>query len=64
MLEFIRYRKDYCIFVNIFEKSTDGLMPFINSFFVFVLIFTVIIIFMQAGLDTEDGEYLGLPFYI
>jgi hypothetical protein len=64
MLELITYKKEYCIFVNIFEKALVDLLPFIISFFLFVIIFAIIIIFMQAGLDKDDEEYSGLPFYL
>jgi hypothetical protein len=64
MLEFIRYRKDYCLFVNIFEKALKELLPFIISFFIFVIIFSIIIILMQGSLDLEDDdEYRGVPFF-
>lgn len=51
ILEFIKYRKDYCIFVNIFEKALVELLPFIISFFIFVSIFVIVIILMQADLE-------------
>jgi hypothetical protein len=63
LLELVRYRKEFCIFVNIFEKAFVELIPFIISFFVFIFLFTVINIFMQADLDVEDDEYTGLPFF-
>lgn len=64
LLELIRYKKEYCIFVNIFERAFVELTPFIISFFVFVLIFAIINIFMQAGLEMEEDEYTGLPFFV
>ena len=64
ILELIRFRKEYCIFVNIFEKALVELIPFIVSFFVFVFLFTIIDIFMHVDLDMEDDEYMGLPIFL
>ena len=65
ILEFIRYKKNYCVFVSIFEKALVDLLPFISSFFVFVVIFSVIIIFMKGDLDKEDdNEYKSIPFIV
>jgi hypothetical protein len=65
MLELIGYKKNYCIFVSIFEKAVSDLIPFLISFFVFVLIFSVVIIFMNGDLDVEDdSEYLGISFIL
>jgi hypothetical protein len=48
--------------VSIFEKAMVDLIPFISSFFIFVIIFSFVIIFMKAGLDTDGEEYKDLPF--
>ena len=65
MLEYIRYDKKYCVFVNIFEKSLVDLIPFIISFIVFIQVFSLIIILMQGSLSINDPtDYNGIPFFI
>jgi hypothetical protein len=60
MLQFIRYKEQYCIFVNIFNKVLEELQPFIITFFVFKIMFGFVIILMQAEVDNNDEDYKGM----
>lgn len=60
MFQFIRYKEQYCIFVNIFNKVLEELQPFIITFFVFKIMFGFVIILMQAEVDNNDEDYKGM----
>lgn len=61
MLQFIRYNEYYCMFVNVFNKVIEELSTFIITFFVFTIVFSFVIILMQADVDAEGDEYKHLP---
>jgi hypothetical protein len=63
MLQYIRFDERYCFLVDMLTQVLQDLRPFFTIFLIFVFVFSLIIIIMEADGNTEGGDYLDMsPF--
>ena len=52
LLNYIRYSKNFCMFVNIFTRVLSDLRQYLISYFVFIILFSVILILIQGDVES------------
>jgi hypothetical protein len=62
IMEYIRYNEKYSSLVQMIIEVSTELLPFISIFIMYVFLFTMISIIMEA--DYKDEDYKNLPEFI
>ena len=62
IMEYIRYNQKYSSLVQMIIEVSTELLPFISIYIMYVFLFTMISIIMEA--DYKDEDYKNLPEFI
>ena len=62
ILQYIRYKESFSFLVQMLMAVIFDLSPFLTIFLIFVIVFTFVIVIMQADIDPEDYE--GIPKFM
>jgi len=62
IMEYIRYNENYSSLVQMIIEVSTELLPFISIFIMYVFLFTMISIIMEA--DYKDEDYKNLPEFV
>ena len=62
ILQFLRYHDDFCFLVSMITHVLLELIPFFTIFVMYILVFTIINIVMEADFDDED--YQDVPRFL